>query len=270
MQKVINSGRIDRREFFISLTLLLAFAYIWDQSLVSRSHSNFPYADLLGYAAAMWRISRAEPGPLPKWLIGTGMLLVGIGVLGPRHTPAMILTLVAVHLAFQRDLNLRAGGVILLALASHELWSKALFAAIGPEFVRLDAAMVGAVVKMTVESATWEGNIIATGSGHGIVVEEMCASFANVSLALLWWVTVTKFERPQFTRRDAFVALVVVITQVALNVARMYLMALSAPGYEFWHGPTGGQIYSVSSAVLAIVITLIGERWARKDGALAA
>ena len=182
---------------------------------------------------------------------------------GPsRFAGPLALTGLGVWLVSRRDAGLRAAATVVFALAGHQLWGKLVFNVTSPELVRFDAAMVGRAVMLTHPGAAWHDNVISVGGGHAIAVLEGCSSFTNASAAFLAWVAMTMLERPAWAARDLWVGATVVGAQIVLNVGRMYLMALSAGLYAYWHDGAGAQIYVAVASGLAVLIAGFGARWA--------
>jgi hypothetical protein len=254
----------DARELIGGGVVVLAVAYALDQWLAFNTKAPLPIFDLFGYGVAIWRISRSKAPPLSAGVAVALCGVVALGALGPYRSPGVALTVLAVYCGTRKDSELRTAGALLFALAVHELWSRGIFAAFAPEFVRVDAGLVGSLVKLTHPDAVWNGNMIATSDAHAIVIEEGCSSFANVSLAVLCWLSMTTLERSKVKKVDLLVVIPVIAMQIFLNVARIYLMALSPPMYEYWHNGLGAQIYANGASVLTIGMTLLGLRLVHK------
>ena len=226
--------------------------------------TNFGAFDALAWGVAIWRIARAPAVSARSRDIA---LLLGICLLGgfnQRLFAQLALTSLGAWLFSDEDVELRASAAILLALASHQLWSPMVFGLFSPEFVKLDAFMVGHLVTSTVSGSSLHDNVITVSSGHSIAVLEGCSSFANVSASLLAWVALTKLERAYWTKRDLWVALTAVGAQVSLNVARLYLIAQSQALFAYWHEGAGAQVYSAIGSAMAVLIGSLGARWAAR------
>ena len=52
------------------------------------------------------------------------------------------------------------------------------------------------------------------------------------------------------------------LVRLALNVARMYLMAQSYAGYLYWHDGDGKQNYAAAASAAAVLISVVGTNWA--------
>jgi exosortase/archaeosortase family protein len=85
-----------------------------------------------------------------------------------------------------------------------------------------------------------------------------CSSFHNISLGLLCWVAITKLRRPDWAPGDAWVAALVVVAVVLLNTGRVYLMALSAEMYDYWHTGFGAHLFALVASAAVIAISVWG------------
>ena len=60
---------------------------------------------------------------------------------------------------------------------------------------------------------------------------------------MLCWVTLTKLNRPNWIATDFIFGAAVCIVMIAVNVARLYVTAVDAASYEYWHNGDGAQIF---------------------------
>jgi hypothetical protein len=226
--------------------------------------SGFTAFDALAAGVALWRLSEAPAVPArPRDIVGLLILCILGGLTSHAAAPAA-LTVLAFLLWRAGEVQARAAGATLLALASHQLWSPLIFKIAAPELIRIDAAMVGELVSKGTPGAHWRDNIISVPSGHAIAVLEGCSSFTNVSAALLAWVALAKLERVGWVRSDLLVGLAAGLAQVLLNVGRLILMAQSYPLYLYWHEGDGKQIYVMTASAAAVLIGVFGTRWAAR------
>lgn len=152
----------------------------------------------------------------------------------------------------------RAAGVVLLALAGQKMWGPLLFWVFTPEIVKLDSVATALSFLFDAEGVQRSGGVLSRPDGHAIEILAGCSSFHNVSLSLLCWVAVLKLERPEFFRADWLVGLTAAGATVALNLVRLHEMAVSGPGYEYWHVGPGFQIFRYGTTFLILGITYIG------------
>jgi exosortase/archaeosortase family protein len=258
----VPSGNLARREIFLWALAAAAISFLVRNYFRQEGAERFAIFDCLGFFAAATRLARSGALPASRFDMGAAFIAAALAAFGPNHAAGVSLTLLALMVLASRDVNARAAGAVMLALAGHQLWSKVLFAALGPEIVKIDATLVGLATKMFVPGATWVGNIISTTPTFSIVVEEGCSSFSNVSLALLCYMGVSRLERAEWRRGDLWVVCAVCAGQILLNAGRIFAMAQSYPLYQFWHEGAGAQIYAVAASTSAVLISAIGTRLA--------
>ena len=68
--------------------------------------------------------------------------------------------------------------------------------------MQIDAGIVGELMGQFVPGATWDGTVVYASSGHNVAITAQCASFHNLSLATLCWVTLTMMHRPYWMKGD--------------------------------------------------------------------
>ncbi|HEY8616926.1 hypothetical protein [Phenylobacterium sp.] len=259
---VAPRGGLDRREALLWALAAAAISFLVRNYFRYEGAERFALFDGLAFFAAAMRLTRSAPVAADPLTLGGAFAATVLAAFGPEHSAGVALTLLSLMVLASRDVHARAAGAVLLALAGHQLWSKVLFAAIGPEIVKVDATLVGWATQLFVPGATWTGNIIATSSTFSIVVEEGCSSFSNVSLALLCYVSVSRLERAEWRRGDLWVICLICAVQILLNVGRIFAMAQSYSSYLFWHDGAGVGIYGALASTAAVLISAIGTRLA--------
>jgi hypothetical protein len=107
---------------------------------------------------------------------------------------------------------------------------------------------------------TRDGLIISTGGDHSIIIEEGCSAFQNVSLASLIWISLVKLETLTLRTAHLWICAAMAAATVALNTARLAVMAQSHPMYEFWHNGAGLPIIATAMLGAMLIICLGGLR----------
>ena len=188
------------------------------------------------------------------------LAVIASGVLTARSVPWLAMTAAAAYfmLRDRTDIKLGAAGAVMLALAFNGFWGPRLFEIFAYHLLQADAALVGAALSATRSGIQWSETIVGASSDHSIIVYGPCSSFHNISLGLLCWVALTKLARPRWVRADVLVGLAVVATVIALNASRLYLMALGAESFEYWHNGTGQLIFAWATTLGVLAISLYG------------
>ena len=148
------------------------------------------------------------------------------------------------------------GALILLAMTAPMLWSRLLFQLFAKPILDIDASLVSLLL-----GTQRTGNMVGflDGSGYMIVLPA-CSSLANMSLALLCWVTITQWVGHRWTARDVLWAGLACASVIAVNVTRISLMGFSHRHYELIHSSWGDMITNTIMLALMVGVTVLGAR----------
>jgi hypothetical protein len=212
--------------------------------------------EFFGAIVSLHLLSRGQPGnaSLLDWFAcASALLIASMGFAGYS------ITLFALYLfvRYPSDLNTRAAGTVTAAVAVQAVWAPLIFSKISFLLLQIDAGVVGWLVNLFVPGASWGGTVVYTPSGHNVAITAPCASFHNLSLASLCWVTLTMLHRPYWLKSDLYVGLVAMLIQFGFNVWRLVFVCLSLPMYEFWHEGFGKHIFSAVATACAIIFVQI-------------
>lgn len=149
----------------------------------------------------------------------------------------------------------RAGLAILAALALREPLTAALLQLAADPLLRLDAWLVDGLRRLAGEASRLEGNIVSGNGSHRLLILTGCASFSNVSLALLGWFTLSRCGLQPWTPRTWHAGLALVFAVVGLNATRLALMAQDAATYRWLHDGPGPELFGVGLVVATLSLT---------------
>src|SRR3984885_13540760 len=231
--------------------------------------------ELGAIAVSLYLLSRVRTGPASPLDWAGGVFAVLIAATG---FASYSITLFALYLIIRdrNDLYTKAAGTVVLAVAEQAVWAPLIFAKLSFLFLEIDARLVGWLLAYVVPGASSNGTIVTTPSGHDVIITAACASFHNLSLASLCWVTLTMFHRPYWIKSDLYVGLGALSIQFALNLWRLVFVCMSPQMYEFWHEGLGKHIFSaVATAVAILFVQLFLDRidraaYGQRSGILAA
>lgn len=115
------------------------------------------------------------------------------------------------------------GALILLAMTAPMLWSRLLFQIFARPILDIDATLVSLLL-----GTHRTGNMVGflDDSGYMIVLPA-CSSLANMSLALLCWVTITQWVGHRWVVKDVIWAGLACASVIAVNVTRISVMGLT-------------------------------------------
>lgn len=148
------------------------------------------------------------------------------------------------------------GAVILVAATVPMLWSRLVFDLFASFILSMDATLVGWML-----GTDRSGNMVEFADHSGtLVIFSSCSSLANVSLALLCWVTISEAVRHERRPEDIFWCLLACSSVVAVNVLRISLMGLSSAHYKMLHAPPAEILLNIIILVLILLICVAGTR----------
>jgi hypothetical protein len=150
----------------------------------------------------------------------------------------------------------RRGALIMVATSVPMLWSRLLFQFFADLILQVDASLVSWLLH-----THRSGDIVDFADGSGVlVILPACSSLANVSLALLCWVTVSQSVGHKRSADDLLWCLMACISVVAVNVTRMSFMGWSQWHYATFHSPWGAAVANMTILALIVGFCVIGVR----------
>lgn len=263
-----NSSIVSRNELFAGL-VLLGFANGISGRVISSVVENGITAALLGtfdisvivWSAGAISILFLLRGPVQPvtafdWVITTCLLVALLVPVAPLSWLA--LTGLAIHImrSSPRSSFLHRGACILLAMTVPTFWGRLLFATLSDLILQGDATLVGWLV-----GTPRLGNAIQFADGSGYLwIAPACSSLANISLAVLCWVTIAKALNHPGSVQDVGWVVVACAAVVVINVTRISLIGLHPEQYELIHGPIGSAVAGWTILGVTLGICLLGVR----------
>jgi exosortase/archaeosortase family protein len=148
------------------------------------------------------------------------------------------------------------GATVMLALTAPMLWSRLLFQLFAKFILDIDAGLVALLL-----GTARTGNMVRMVDDSGyMIVMPACSSLANMSLALLCWVTITQWVRHRWVVADVFWAALACLTVITVNVTRISLMGWSQTHYKYIHSTWGDLITNSIMLTLMVAVTVLGAR----------
>jgi exosortase/archaeosortase family protein len=272
------ASRMGRREIFLWIALALLANEVF-QLLDAQSAATFITSFetqnyvlwLAGYAFVyrLWRVSRDAPADNRDfWFAGATCLAILVTSFLPhRWGIGIVASTTAVYfLSTNRgDKNLKAAGALLFAMSAHLVWGPIFFMLVTPEVVRGDAAVVAGLLKMLRPDIIWSDTTFRAPDGHALVLVGACSSFQNISTALLACATVTMLTRPEWIRRDILIIALATLAMIAINTARLCLLAWDHDSYEYWHNGDGANMFLFAQTVVVLLIAWWGAATGRLE-----
>jgi exosortase/archaeosortase family protein len=268
---------IGRREAFLWPTVCLlanqAVQLVDTSSFaafaLSMANQNLIY--WLACYAAIYRLVASDRAAFPTrsdgWLVAAICISIVLTSFLPyRFATGLLASVTAgyfIHAA-GADRNLRAAGIVLLALSTQLVWGPIFFQLFTPELLRADGYLVGEILTSLRPDIVWRETTFAAPDGHAIALVGGCSSFNNISTALLACVAITMLTRTEWVRRDIAVIAIVTVVMILLNTLRICLLAWSHASHVYWHDGAGAQIFGVGQTLLVLLFAWYGAQLSRR------
>jgi exosortase/archaeosortase family protein len=150
----------------------------------------------------------------------------------------------------------RRGAIILLATSVPMLWSVLLSRYFANFILEIDASLIGLLL-----GTGNVGNVVRFADQSGsLVITPYCSSLANVSLAMLAWITISQWLPRHSSPRDLYWCFLAAGSVVVINVARISLMGLSQSHYEAVHNPWSDAVANLLTLGLTVGFCLVGVK----------
>jgi hypothetical protein len=189
-------------------------------------------------------------------VVGAGcLLLIALPITGLSWLAVTILSFY-ILLFVSSSSSRRGGAIVLLAVTVPMLWSMLLFQLAANSILAIDASLVGWIL-----GTNRTGHMVGFADNSGtLAILPGCSSLANVSLAMLCWVTINQLARHRWSPVDILWCVFACVSVIAVNVTRVSLMGLSDSHYAAIHSAWGEAVVNVIILGLTIGISLLGVR----------
>lgn len=186
--------------------------------------------------------------------------LAALMIIAPMaNASSVALTLLAIYgIATGRSgSNLRRAGIIFLSISVALLWGRLILALFSRSLLHVDAFFVTNFV-----GAEQIGNRVSfiDQSYGGFVVAPGCSSLQGMSLAFVFWATLTQWYRVPLNLRSALWCAAAVMATIAINVLRMGAIAHFPEHFDAIHTGWGWHLASWTTLAAIVAITVYGAR----------
>jgi exosortase/archaeosortase family protein len=148
------------------------------------------------------------------------------------------------------------GALVLLATTVPMLWSPLMFDFFARIIVRIEASLVGWLL-----GTHSSGNIVEFANhSANLQISPGCSALANVSLALLCWITLSQSVGHKWRPQDFLWCLLTCGSLIAVNVIRISVMGLDLSYYYAIHNVVGDTITNAIIFGLTVGISVLGFR----------
>jgi hypothetical protein len=223
---------------------------------------NLPVSPVLLLIAAVSArtiyLSVSASGPVNVVSLG----LLAVGALVPSSMAAWTTLFAVSAVGIITDKQRRLAHQLPLALATTQMWKAVGFKVLASPVVEVEAAVLGAVLRLIGFDATVIGNVIRITPEHSLILLAGCSALSDLGVILLGWTAVFMLVHPGHQVPLRRLALLACAT-IALNILRLVLMSVTQDWYEFVHNGMGASVYD---AVLCALVMTAGLVQPQTDG----
>ncbi|WP_029004184.1 hypothetical protein [Azorhizobium doebereinerae] len=190
--------------------------------------------------------------------MAVGLLCLAACLVPVAQASWLAMTGLGLYLAWApaREPALRDGGRLLLAITIPMLWSRLLLSAFSGPVLTAEAALVASLV-----GTEHVENAVLYPGGSGVLwIAPTCSSLVTVALALLCWVAFMVGARSPWSARAAGWGLLACLAAMALNVARLAVLALNPAEHAVLHGPVGNAAMNWLTTAALLAVCWVGVR----------
>ena len=205
-----------------------------------------------------WLILQKETDEVHSADLVVGLVLLLLIALPIGRLSWLAVTILSLYVLLVADpfSSRRRGAIILLATTVPMFWGILLSRYFANFILEIDASLIGWLL-----GTGNTGNMVRFADQSGsLLITPYCSSLANVSLAFLAWVTISRWLPRHSSPRDLCWCFLAAASVVAINVTRISLMGLSQMHYQAVHNQWIDTIANLLTLGLTVGICLLGVR----------
>lgn len=195
------------------------------------------------------------------------LLILGVGAMslffpsGWESRAFVVIGAAYLFLTSERGQAGRKVAVIALALSVPLIWARLAIYLLGPELLSFDAAIVGLATGLP-----YQGNVVdfpdsaSATEGLQMVILSGCSSFANVSMSIVVMAMVAQLLDLPGDRRLILVGAAAAAAAMAVNIARLALIALKPEHYDYLHAGPGASLFGYACLIAIGTVAIVGTR----------
>jgi exosortase/archaeosortase family protein len=264
--------QIRRREIFIWAAAILLLHQLfyqikqdWSVSLETLFYGPGAIGtfQFMAWYVIFGLLRASDPIPAAQWrdlLVAAALFLLLFLPMSRAIWVAAVGMAIYLFIFNDGDPRLRAAATVLAGLSVQQYWGHTFFNLVAFPLLRVEATAVGTLLAVVRPGTVWQDNIITGPNGFGIIVYDACSSFHNVSLAVLCWITVSRWRHKNQLGQDLIMLGIVAAAMILLNLIRLCLMAWDRDLYDYWHSGAGADIFGVAASLAVLLIALYGSR----------
>jgi hypothetical protein len=247
LKDVNDIGFVDSLMSGFGISFIVWFAAYCSIDLLHQKKAD-PLSPLDIFVTFLILILLCIPSTIASWLVLAGFAAYCSFFVTKPHT------------------KMRNASFIMLALSLRVPVSDVFLKLSADSLLQFDAFATLSVVQLIDESILRHGNILVGPQGHELLIMTGCASFTNISLAILLWFAVVRSYSLKWTASLNLHIIPLCIFVMGLNIFRLSMMSLSIEKYHFYHDELGADIINSAILVVALILSIISVHIANKSG----
>lgn len=158
----------------------------------------------------------------------------------------------------------RNAALIMLAVALRVPVSDICLKLSADALLQFDAMATLSLLQLIESEAVRQGNIVIGSGGHELLIMTGCASFTNISLALLLWFTVVRTQVMRWRSALTFTIIPLTVLVMGINITRLAMMARSQEEYFFYHDGFGADLVNALILLVALGMALLSIHFEKR------
>lgn len=161
----------------------------------------------------------------------------------------------------KKNFRYTTGLVILLAVGVRDPLATFTMDLMASPLLTFDAWAAGSLLHVWTGDVVISDNLIQRTDGHSVFILSGCASFKNISHALLIWFAFIRLYSVKSVAYWMLSSGVITASIFSINILRLGLMGISERSYEIIHNGVGADVFSALPLLILFVgLSLEGRR----------
>ena len=264
-----RTAELSRETFFFWLLLAASLNSFVGPAIRSVLEEGAAYSlfNLFGLSAIVWVgfvgglaiLAERNGKQATRFDYGVAALAAPLIIVPMANASSVALTILAIYAITTGGpgSNLRRAGIIFLSISMSLLWGRLVLAVFSRSLLHVDAFFV-----TNAFGAEQVGNRVSfIDASYGwFVVAPGCSSLQGMSLAFVFWATLTQWYRVRLNLRMVLWCAAAVLATLVINVLRLGAVAHFPEHFDAIHAGWGWHLASWTTLAAIVTIVVYGAR----------
>ncbi|MEH6403909.1 MAG: hypothetical protein V7750_11085, partial [Sneathiella sp.] len=150
----------------------------------------------------------------------------------------------------KKNFRYKAGMVILLAVGIRDPLATFVMDLMASPLLTFDAWAAGSLLHIWTGDVIISDNLIRRADGHSVFILSGCASFKNISHALLIWFAFIRMYSAKSVLYWMLSGAIITAFIFTINILRLGLMGISERSYDIIHNGIGSDVFSALTLLI--------------------